>query len=75
MTNQDKLQWCGAASMIGAQIITSLFPLLYPYNIVLFTIGTISFLTWAILVKNKPQTVVNVIGLIICFGGLYKALI
>ena len=74
MTTQDKLQWLGAASMIAAQIITSLFPLLYPYNIVLFTVGGLAFLTWGILVKNRPQIVVNIVGLIICAGGLYKAL-
>ena len=75
MTNQDKLQWFGAASMIGAQIITSLFPLLYPYNIILFTLGGLSFLLWAFMVKNKPQFVVNIVGLAICAGGLYKAFI
>ena len=74
MTRGDKLQWFGAASFIGAQIITSLFPLLYPYNIVLFTLGGLSFLTWAIMVENKPQIMVNIVGLIICAGGLLKAL-
>ena len=79
MTTQDKLQWLGATSMIAAQIITSLFPLLYPYNIVLFAIGGAAFLAWAILVENKPQIVVNIVvnivGLVICAGGLYKAFI
>jgi hypothetical protein len=75
MTNQDKLQWFGAANMIGAQVITSLFPLLYPYNIVLFSLGGLSFLTWGILVKNRPQVAVNLVGLLICAGGLYKAFI
>jgi hypothetical protein len=73
MTNQDKLQWFGAASFIGAQVITSLFPLLYPYNIILFTLGTLAFLAWGFLVKNRPQIVVNIVGLVICVGGLYKA--
>jgi hypothetical protein len=75
MTNQDKLQWVGAACMIGAQVITSLFPLLYPYNIVLFTLGGLAFLVWGILVKNRPQIAVNIVGLLICIGGLYKAFI
>jgi len=73
MTNQDKLQWFGAASFIGAQVITSLFPLLYPYNIILFTLGGLAFLAWSFLVKNRPQIVVNIVGLVICVGGLYKA--
>ena len=75
MTNQDKLQWFGAASFIGAQVITSLFPLLYPYNIILFTLGGLAFLAWSFLVKNRPQIVVNIVGLLICAGGLYKAFI
>jgi hypothetical protein len=74
MTNQDKLQWFGAASFISAQVITSLFPLLYPYNIVLFALGGMSFLAWAILVENRPQIAVNIVGLLICAGGLLKAL-
>lgn len=75
MTNKDKLQWLGAASFIGAQIITSLFPLLYPYNIVLFALGGSCFLIWAILVKNRPQILVNIVGLAICVGGLFNAFI
>jgi hypothetical protein len=75
MTREDKLQWLGAASMIGAQVITSLFPMLYPYNIVLFTLGGLSFLIWGLLVKNQPQIVVNIVGLVICSGGLYKAFV
>jgi hypothetical protein len=74
MTRDDGLQWFGAANMIAAQIVTSLFPLLYPYNIVLFALGGLSFLAWAILVKNRPQIVVNIVGLLICTGGLFKAL-
>ena len=59
--------------MIAAQVITSLFPVLYPYNIVLFAVGGAAFLFWGILVKNRPQIVVNIVGLIICAGGLLKA--
>jgi hypothetical protein len=75
MTNQDKLQWFGALNMIGAQVITSLFPLLYPYNILLFTLGGLSFFIWGIMVKNKPQIAVNMVGLLICAGGLFKAFV
>ena len=74
MTTQDKLQWFGAFNMIAAQVITSLFPLLYPYNIVLFALGGLAFLVWGILVENRPQIMVNIVGLVICAGGLFKAL-
>jgi hypothetical protein len=75
MTEQDKLQWFGAANMIGAQVVTSLFPLLYPYNIVLFTLGALAFLVWGIMTKNRPQIVVNIVSLLILGGGLYRAFI
>lgn len=74
MTKEDGLQWFGASNMIAAQVITSLFPVLYPYNIVLFALGGMSFLVWGILVKNRPQIMVNIVGLVICVGGLFKAL-
>jgi hypothetical protein len=75
MTKQDKLQWFGALNMIAAQVITSLFPLLYPYNIVLFALGGLAFLVWGVMVKNRPQIMVNIVGLIICALGLVKAFI
>jgi hypothetical protein len=75
MTREDQLQWFGALNMIAAQVITSLFPLLYPYNIVLFALGGLSFLVWGIMVKNRPQIMVNIVGLIICALGLVKAFI
>jgi hypothetical protein len=71
----DKLQWLGAIVVIVAQLINSLFIELYPYNIMLFTLGSIIFLAWAILVKNKPQMVVNIVILTTCIAGLYKAFI
>lgn len=74
MTREDSLQWFGASNMIAAQVITSLFPVLYPYNIVLFALGGLAFLIWGILVKNRPQIMVNIVGLVICAGGLFKAL-
>jgi hypothetical protein len=41
----------------------------------LFTLGSIIFLAWAILVKNKPQAIVNIVILTTCIAGLYKAFI
>lgn len=75
MTNQDRLQWFGAASFIGAQIITSLFPLLYPYNIILFASGGAAFLIWAVKAGNQPQIAVNIVGLVITVLGLIRAFI
>jgi hypothetical protein len=46
---------------------------MYPYNIIVFAVGTVLFLTWALRVRNTPQAVVNVVALAIGLVGLYKA--
>jgi hypothetical protein len=46
---------------------------MYPYNIAVFAVGTVAFLTWAYRVRNVPQAVVNVVALAIGLVGLYKA--
>jgi hypothetical protein len=38
-----------------------------------FAVGTVAFLMWALRVANKPQAVVNVVSLAIGIVGLYKA--
>jgi hypothetical protein len=48
-------------------------PAAYPYNIIVFAVGTVLFLTWAFRVKNRPQLMVNVISLAIGIVGLLKA--
>jgi hypothetical protein len=49
---------------------------MYPYNIVVFALGTVAFLIWAIRAKNRPQMAVNfvsiaigIVGLVSAFGG------
>jgi len=44
-----------------------------PYNVVVFAVGTVAFLIWAMRVQNKPQAVVNLVSLAIGAVGLYKA--
>jgi hypothetical protein len=46
---------------------------MYPYNVVVFAVGTVAFLTWAIRVRNMPQAVVNLVSIAIGAVGLYKA--
>jgi hypothetical protein len=69
----DALQWLGAGFIILGHIFNSIGPATYPWNIVVFAIGTILFLTWAVRVSNKPQAVVNIVSLLIGLFGLYKA--
>jgi hypothetical protein len=70
---RDILQWIGAVFIIAGHALNAVGPAVYPYNIIAFAIGTIMFLTWAALERNKPQTLVNVVSLSIGLVGLYKA--
>jgi hypothetical protein len=73
MKLNDSLQWVGAVFIIIGHVCNSIGPDAYPYNIVAFTLGTIMFMTWTILVKNRPQLVVNIVAIVTCLIGLAKA--
>ena len=68
------IQWAGAVAIVAGHVLNALGPEAYPYNIVVFALGTILFLAWAVRVKNRPQFMVNVISLAIGLVGLYKAI-
>lgn len=77
MSNINKnevLQWVGAVAIIAGHVLNAVGPSVYPYNILVFAVGTVAFLIWAIRVANKPQAVVNVVSLAIGLVGLYNAL-
>lgn len=69
----DTLQWTGAAAIIAGHVLNAMGPSMYPYNVVVFAVGTIAFLAWAIRVRNRPQAVVNLVSLAIGAVGLYNA--
>lgn len=69
----NTLQWLGAAAIIAGHVLNAVGPAAYPYNIAVFAVGTVAFLTWALRVRNVPQAVVNVVALAIGLVGLYKA--
>jgi hypothetical protein len=69
----NALQWAGAVAIIAGHVLNSIGPSMYPYNIAVFAVGTVLFLTWAARVRNIPQAVVNVVALAIGLVGLYKA--
>ena len=69
----DTLQWTGAAAIIAGHVLNAMGPSMYPYNVVVFAVGTLAFLAWAIRVRNKPQAVVNLVSLAIGAVGLYNA--
>lgn len=73
MKLNDTLQWIGAVFIIVGHVCNAIGPSVYPYNIVAFTLGTIAFLAWTILVKNRPQLIVNIVAIVTCVMGLVNA--
>ena len=69
----EVLQWVGAVLIIAGHTLNAIGPAVYPYNIVVFALGTVMFLTWAYRVGNKPQMAVNVVSIAIGVVGLFKA--
>jgi hypothetical protein len=69
----EMLQWVGAVAIITGHVLNAIGPSVYPYNILVFAVGTVAFLIWAVRVANKPQAVVNIVSLAIGLVGLYKA--
>jgi hypothetical protein len=67
------IQWAGAVAIVAGHVLNAVGPAAYPYNIIVFALGTVLFLAWAVRVKNRPQLMVNVISLAIGLVGLFKA--
>lgn len=67
------IQWAGAVAIVAGHVLNAVGPAAYPYNIIVFAIGTVLFMSWAIRVKNRPQLMVNVVSLAIGLVGLFKA--
>ena len=70
------IQWSGAFFIILMHVMNSALEYGYnlrPYNLVAAALGTICFMLWSFRVANKPQLLVNVVAMVICALGLYKA--
>jgi hypothetical protein len=67
------LQWTGTACFITMYSIMSFFPHLTPWNIVMGCAGGMLFLAWSIRVANRPQLIVNAVGVTVCIAGLVRA--
>ena len=72
--NNEQIQWIGAVAIIAGHSLNAVGPAAYPYNIYAFAVGTIAFLTWSILVKNRPQLAVNLVALSLGIAGIYNAI-
>lgn len=67
------IQWLGTASVLVMYVLMSFYKDLHPWNLVAGTVGSVFFLTWAVLVSNRQQVVVNVASIAVCVIGVYKA--
>ena len=67
----DILQWTGTVCFMAMYTLMSLN--IYPWNIVAGICGSTCYLLWCIRVANKPQMVVNAVGILVCSVGLVKA--
>ena len=69
----EVLQWSGAVLIVAGHSLNAIGPTMYPYNIVVFALGTVAFLTWAIRAGNRPQMAVNLVSIAIGLVGLISA--
>jgi hypothetical protein len=70
----EALQWAGAVLIVLGHTFNAIGPAVYPWNIVVFALGTVAFLAWAYRVGNRPQLAVNAVSIAIGLVGLYNAL-
>ena len=58
---------------VAGHSLNAIGPAMYPYNIVVFALGTLAFLMWAIRAGNRPQMAVNFVSIAIGIVGLISA--
>ena len=69
----EVLQWTGAVLIIAGHSLNAIGPSMHPYNIVVFAVGTLAFLIWAVRAGNRPQMAVNLVSIAIGLVGLISA--
>lgn len=73
LDTNETIQWIAAVFVILGHVFNAIGPAMHPWNIVVFFIGITFFLIWGLRVGNRPQTVVNIVSLIIAVLGLVNA--
>jgi hypothetical protein len=71
LKTNDILQWAGTVCFMAMYTLMSLN--IYPWNIVAGALGSTCYLIWCIRVANRPQMIVNCVGIVMCLAGLIKA--
>lgn len=70
---KEVLQWAGTASVLLMYVLMSFYKDLHPWNLVAGTVGSLFFFTWAVLVSNRQQIVVNLASIVVCVIGIVRA--
>ena len=69
------LQWAGTFLVLLGQILTSVGPATWPYNVFCLCVGAVLFLAWAIRVKIMSQIVVNAASIVITGAGVVNGVV
>ena len=70
----NALQWAGTASLMGMYIVMSFFKEYHALQLIFGCLGGLMYFTWTVRVRNRPQMLVNLMGITITLAGLYKAI-
>lgn len=66
------IQWVGTGFVLAMYAIMNLAPELAPWNLVMGLAGSICYFIWTMRVKNRPQMLINLVAMNLCFLGLIK---
>lgn len=64
------LQWTGTVLILAGQILTSVGPETWPWNLFAMFLGSALFLVWAVRVKINSLIVVNAASIVVMGSGV-----
>ena len=72
MKFNDAIQWIGTANILAMYAVMNLFPEHIIFIQLFGLLGAICFFTWTMRVKNRPQMLINLVAMNLCFLGLIR---
>lgn len=69
------LQWTGTALILLGQILTSVGPETWPWNLFAMFLGSALFLIWAIRVRINSLIVVNAASIVVMGSGVVNGIV
>lgn len=70
----DTLQWAGTVCLLAMYVLMNYFRDLHPADSIAGAMGGMFYLIWTIRMRNKPQALVNLVGITFSVGGVLKSL-